>query len=362
MRDQGLEALWVDPGLDFRYLTGHVPLSLERLMGLVIPARGEPRLVVPLLLRDEIAELKIGPLHVWSDAEGPDEAAAQALRGLSRLHVGEALPAWGLFALREVRPELEVELDPGIMAGLRERKDAAELAALERAGRAADEVMAWVGSLPLFELTEVGLAGRIQARFLEQGLEPSPHPLVASGPPSAKPHYAGEDVPLQAGRVLLLDFGCRVEGYWSDITRLYVPARPEPELEEILGIVREAYQAGLAAAAPGVPCQEVDRAARGVIEQAGYGKFFLHRTGHGLGLDVHEPPYIREGNPQPLEVGHVFSIEPGIYLEGRFGVRYENIVHMTEDGPRSFNRAAERFTLPEGEAQAGAPSPGLDTC
>lgn len=355
VRRAGLEALWVDPALDFEYLTGLTPLSLERLFGLVVPARGEPRLVVPLLLRDEIAGAKIGPLHVWSDADGPERAVDQALSGVRRLHVAGSLPAWGFFALRAVRPDMELLLDPGVVGALRERKDESEADLLRRSARVTDETMAWVGRQPLASLTELALAARIKARYLEAGVEPSSLPLVASGPASAMPHYAGTEAPIRSDEVLLLDFGCRVQGYWSDITRLYFPPRPDALLDEVQGIVREAYEAAFRTVAPGVPCQEVDRAARSVIEQAGYGPQFLHRTGHGLGLDVHEPPYLRSGNEQPLEVGHVFSIEPGIYLEGRFGARYENIIYLGPEGPESLNHAAERFTLPlvEGDCLQG---------
>lgn len=347
----GLEALWVDPGVDLDYLTGLRPLSLERLAGLILPAGAEPRWLAPLLLRDEMAAAEIGPLHVWSDDQGPDRAADDALRGLGRLHVSGSMPAWALFELRRIRPDLELELDPGVVAELRARKDEAEVELLRRSARITDQVMAWVGSQPVTEMTELALAARIKAAYLERGVDPTPHPLVASGPGSAMPHYAGREVQIRPDEVLLLDFGCRVGGYWSDLTRLYFPPHPNAELEEFQGVVREAYQAAWRAIAPGAPCQEVDRAARRVIERAGYGPQFLHRTGHGLGLDVHEPPYLRQGNEQPLQVGHVFSIEPGIYLEGRFGVRYENIIHLGPEGPESLNQAAQRFRLPGREGR-----------
>jgi Xaa-Pro aminopeptidase len=177
----------------------------------------------------------------------------------------------------------------------------------------------------------------IQARYLELGYQPTPAPLVASGANASMPHYSGEETPIRRDAPLLLDIGCAVEGYWSDITRVYFPSGLDPEIEKAYEIVCAANDAAFARVEPGVPCQEVDRAARTVIAEAGYGEQFVHRTGHGLGLEMHEAPYIRDGNAQPLEIGHVFSIEPGIYVSGRFGVRYENIVVLSEAGPVSVN-------------------------
>jgi Xaa-Pro aminopeptidase len=165
--------------------------------------------------------------------------------------------------------------------------------------------------------------------------------IAAHGSPrSAK--RAGTDVAVDTGRLLLLDFGCAVEGYWSDVTRMYFPSDLDSEIEEAYGIVCDAYDAAFSVLEPGVPCKEIDRAAREVIEKAGYGDNFLHRTGHGLGMEVHEPPYLTGTSEQRLEVGHVFSIEPGIYVAGRFGVRYENILYLGEEGPESMNSSPRK--------------------
>ncbi|TCJ16709.1 aminopeptidase P family protein [Rubrobacter taiwanensis] len=340
LRERGLEALWVEPSVGLFYLTGLEPVSMERLFGLVVPASGELRLVVPLLLRDECGHVA-API-VWDDAEGPEEAARSALKGVSRLCVQGSLPAWALFLLQKVCPDLRIEQDPGILAGLRELKDAGEVELLRKSGAVTDEVVKWAGTLPLGELTELELAGRIQARYLELGYRPTPEPLIASGPNAAMPHYTGGDVRIRPDRPLLMDFGCAVDGYWSDITRLYFPREPDPEVKAAYELVCEAYDAAFAAIEPGISCEEVDRAARRVIEEAGYGENFLHRTGHGLGLEMHEPPYIRSGNRRPLEVGHVFSVEPGIYVRGKFGVRYENIVYLGPEGPEPLNRSPRR--------------------
>jgi Xaa-Pro aminopeptidase len=343
LRERGIEALWIEPSVGFFYLTGLEPVSMERLFGLLIPASGELRMVVPLLLKDECEG--VAEMLVWDDSEGPERAAAQALAGISSLHVQVSLPTGALFFLQGVRPGMEVALDPGIISGLRERKEPEEVDLLRESGRVTDEVVAWVGTLPLGELSERELAGRIQSRYLELGLKPTPEGLIASGTNAAMPHHTGGETKIRLDQPLLMDFGCAVGGYWSDITRIYFPRQVEAETGAAYELVCEAYDAAFATIEPGIPRSEVDCAARQVIEEAGYGDAFLHRTGHGLGLELHEPPYIRPGDERPLEVGHVFSVEPGIYVRDRFGVRYENIVYLGKNGPESLNNSPRWHTF-----------------
>jgi Xaa-Pro dipeptidase len=332
----GLEWLWVEPSVGFLYLTGLEPISIERLTGLLVPSEGELRLLVPLMLRDECASID-AELEAWTDDEGPERATERLVKDVKRLHVQGSLPAWALMMLRSVKPELDVELDPGALSSLRERKDAREIELIVRSGAVTDEMVEWIGTVELDGVTERKLGGMIQARYLELGYRPTPTPLVASGANASMPHYSGEESPIRSDAPLLLDFGCSVEGYWSDITRLFFPRELDDEVRSAFDIVCAAYDSAFARVEPGVRCEEVDRAARKVIAGAGYGEQFVHRTGHGLGLEMHEAPYIRDGNDQPLEIGHVFSIEPGIYVSGNFGVRYENIVYVSEDGPVSVN-------------------------
>jgi Xaa-Pro aminopeptidase len=347
LRDRDLEALWVEPSVGLFYVSGLEPVSLERMFGLVIPTSGEARMVVPLLLRDECEHVDVAEHLTWGDAEGPESALSSALKGISRLQVQGSLPAWARYLLQEVRPDMEVDLDPGVLSGLRERKDAEEVELIRRSGSLTDEVVAWVGTLDLENITERQLVGKIQARYLELGHKPSPYSLIASGANAAMPHYVGGDAPIRTDRPLLMDFGGAVEGYWSDITRIYFPRDLDPGVEEAYEIVCDAYDAAFGVVEPGVTCDEVDRAAREVIEKAGYGEAFLHRTGHGLGLEVHEEPYLRGDNEKHLEVGHVFSIEPGIYIPERFGVRYENIVYLGQDGLQSINQSPSRHYFEE---------------
>jgi Xaa-Pro aminopeptidase len=337
LRERGEEALWVEPSVGLFYLTGLEPVSLERLFGLLVLATERPRMVVPLLLADECEHIEVADHVVWRDAEGPKEATTKVLDGVSSLLVQGSLPVWSLRLLEKARPGMKVDEDPRILSRMRERKEPDEVDLIRKSGALTDETVSWVGTLDLENLTERQLAGKIQARYLELGHRPSPFGLIATGANTSMPHYVGGDVPISTEQLLLMDFGCAIDGYWSDITRIYFPRDLEEEVEEAYEIVCEAYEAAFDVLEPGVPCQEVDRAARKVIENAGYGDAFLHRTGHGLGLEVHEEPYLRDGNTKPLEVGHVFSVEPGIYLQERFGVRYENIVHLGADGPEPMN-------------------------
>jgi Xaa-Pro aminopeptidase len=306
----GADGLWVHPSVDLRYLCGIELLSLERPAGLLIPARGPLRLLVPLMLLPQVASVQAEPV-AWSDEQGPEGALRQVLGGVRRLLVEPSLPTGTAFLMRAQAPGLELELDPGIIAALRERKQPDEVAKLREAGRLADEMVAWAARRPLNGLTERALSGRMQARFLEHGHPPHPDFIVATGPHAARPHHETGDAPIDPTAPLLLDFGCTVDGYHSDLTRVLLPEPLAPPVAEAYEVVLAAHDAARRTAAPGVPCGEVDRAARTVIEEAGHGERFLHRTGHGLGLEIHEPPYLHAGNPRPLELGHVFSIEPG---------------------------------------------------
>lgn len=334
MSTQRIDHLWVEPSVGFYYLTGVELASIERLAGLLVPAEGSLRLMVPVMLEAETDALQIETIS-WDDAEGPESASALVLKDVSHLHVQGSLPMWAAESLRAARPDLV--LDPGTLSGLRERKDEYEVELIRRSGAFTDSVVEDIARLDLSGLSERELAGRIQGHYLEAGHKPGEWTLVASGAKAAMPHYAGQHVPISRDEPLLCDLGGTVEGYWSDITRVFFPKDRSSEIETAYETVCAAYDAAFAAVEPGVPCAEVDRAARSVIETAGYGEAFLHRTGHGVGLELHEAPYIRAGNGQRLEIGHVFSIEPGIYLAGKFGLRYENVVCLTEDGPEAVN-------------------------
>jgi Xaa-Pro dipeptidase len=238
--------------------------------------------------------------------------------------------------LQRDAPGLQTVAAEPLLAELRMRKNAKEVAHMRCAAEIAQEALARTLQTVRPGLTEQEVAGELMVQLLRGGSEAVPFaPIVQGGPSSASPHAAPGSRRLERGDLLLIDFGAQVQGYASDITRTFAIGELEPELAQVHDIVQAANAAGRAAAGPGVPCQEVDRAARRVIEEAGYGQYFIHRTGHGLGLEVHEPPYIVEGNAQRLDVGMTFTVEPGIYLPGRGGVRVEDDVVITEDGCES---------------------------
>jgi Xaa-Pro aminopeptidase len=327
----------VHPGVDLRHLTGLAPLAMERPTALVVLAGGGLRTLAPAMLAPELAEIEGADLVTWTDGDGPDAAIARVLDGVGRLLVGDALPTAFAFAIRAARPGVELALDPGILAARRERKRPDELEHLRAAGRHADAAAAWIAAQPVAGRSERDLALALTVHFLEVGADPYDHYIVATGAHGALPHHVTGDTPIDPAQPLLCDFGCTVAGYHSDITRVYLPEQGCEEVREALEIVRAAHDAVIVGLEPGLPAEEADRLARDVIEAAGHGEHFIHRTGHGVGLEIHEPPYLRPGNPEPLRAGHVFSVEPGIYVPGRFGVRFENLVHLGPEGPELLN-------------------------
>ena len=337
LRRAEADALWVHPSVNLRYLTGLQLLAIERPAALVILARGGVRAVAPLMLAPELERVAGGAVEAWSDGDGPAGAIARVLDGVGRCLVDASLPAGVAFALRAARPGIAVELDPGILAGLRRRKQPDELEPLRAASREADAAVEWIGTLDLAGRSERWLALELQARFLRRGVEPYGGYVIATGANAALPHHETGETPIAPDAPLLTDLGCAVAGYHSDITRVHLPAATAAELIEAYELLRAAHDAVIAGLEPGLPCEAADRLARGVIEDAGYGERFVHRTGHGVGLEIHEEPYLRSGNDAPLEPGNVFSVEPGIYVPGRFGLRYENLVHLGPDGPELLN-------------------------
>ena len=337
LRAAGAGALWIHPGVDLRHLTGLAPLALERPTALVVLADGGLRALAPEMLAPEMAAIGDVDVAAWSDGDGPEAAIGRVLDGVGRVLVGAGLPSGVAFALKGARPALELALDPGILARLRERKRPDELEHLRAAGRHADDAAAWIAAGSHAGRTERELALALTVRFLEAGADPYDHYIVATGAHGALPHHVTGDTPIDPSQPLLCDFGCTVAGYHSDITRTYLPPGADGEVREALEIVRAAHDAVIAGLEPGLPAHEADKLARDVIVAAGHGERFIHRTGHGVGLEIHEPPYLRPGNPEPLQAGHVFSVEPGIYVPGSFGVRYENLVHLGPDGPELLN-------------------------
>ena len=279
------------------------------------------------------------PVAGWTDAEGYLPALRAAVAGAGSIAFDDEARAGFLLDLMSVAPGAKVTKAGTVLRGLRIRKDPAELAALRAAGRTVDDTIPEAVALCRPGRTEAQVERELRAALLRRSRDGAvAFTIIAAGPSAAFPHHETSDRPLRPGDVVILDYGTRLGGYHSDITVTCSVGEPaDPEARRVYRVVYEAQQAALRAVRPGATCGEIDRAARGVIEAAGYGPRFLHRTGHGLGLQVHEPPFLVAGSDEPLEEGMVFSIEPGIYLPGRFGVRLEVIASVSADGVSLIN-------------------------
>lgn len=336
-----LDAVILNPGPTLKYLTGISFHLMERPVILFVAPGKAPLLALPEL---ELPKVKLFPFEVtgFPYGENPLEwddvfrKAAQTL-GLNGKRIGVEPRQLRLLEFRHVKagaPEADFPDASDVLAELRLRKDKAEVEAMRRAVNIAQDALE--ATLPQIKIgmTEREVASELAMQLLKHGSESEiPFaPIVAAGPNSANPHASPSERKLQAGDLLVVDWGAAYGGYISDLTRAFAVGEADEECQKIHRIVQQANAAGRAAAKPGVPCAEVDKAARVVIEAAGYGKFFTHRTGHGIGMEPHEDPYIRGDNMQILEAGMTFTIEPGIYLPNRNGVRIEDNVVITDSG------------------------------
>jgi Xaa-Pro aminopeptidase len=335
--DAGFAGLLAAPGPDLLYLTGYTPTAVtERLTLLVVAAGRDPVLVLPGFERAD-AEVADVEFLEWSDGEDPYAAAASLLKPGGRYAISDACWALHVLALQNAAPNAAFASITAALPLLRAVKDADELARMAAAGAAADATFADILRVPFAGRREVDVAADLARLLVEHGHASADFTIVGSGPNGANPHHGAGERVIAAGDAVVLDFGGTLDGYGSDTTRTVHVGEPSEEHLRVHEVVRAAQQAGFEAVRPGAACQDVDRAARAVIEEAGYGRLFTHRTGHGIGVTVHEPPYIFEGETQPLVPGMCFSIEPGIYVPGEFGVRIEDIVAVTEAGGRRLN-------------------------
>jgi len=354
MGELGVDALLLSHGADLPWLTGYRAMPLERLTMLVLPMQGDPVLVVPALEAPRVPDAgDLFEVVPWDDTQDPldavtDRLAAGAPTG-GRLHLAVSDRAWGttVLALQRRLPEATWVEASAVTSPIRAVKDPSELEALRRAGAAADRVAAMLqaGAVPLLGRTEAEVSGRLGSLLIEEGHSQVNFAIVGSGPNAASPHHEPGARTIGPGETVVCDFGGTYSldgdvGYCSDITRTVVTGTPTPEIEECYQVLREAQQAAVASARSGVTAEHVDHVARAIIEDAGYGTYFVHRTGHGIGIEEHEDPYLVVGNEECLQPGHAFSVEPGIYLPGRFGMRLEDIVVIDEDGaPDPLNTA-----------------------
>ncbi|MFJ6214209.1 aminopeptidase P family protein [Streptomyces sp. NPDC092296] len=349
--DAGLAGLIVMPGPDLAWLTGYLPTATtERLTMLVLAPDREPGMLVPVLEQgDARATAGAGAYRTtgWKDGEDPYAAAAALLRPDGRYGISDSSWAMHLLGLQRALPGTAYAALSEALPMLRAVKDEPELTRLAAAGAAADAAYRDVLTVRFAGRRESEVAADLAALLLAHGHSQVDFTVVGSGPNGADPHHeAGERV-IVDGDMVVLDFGGLKHGYGSDTTRTVHVGEPTAEEQRVHDIVREAQQAAFEAVRPGVACEEVDRVARAVITEAGYGEYFIHRTGHGIGVTTHEPPYLVAGERLPLVPGMCFSIEPGIYLPGRFGVRIEDIVVCTEDGGRRLNATPHGMALVE---------------
>ncbi|WP_420108864.1 M24 family metallopeptidase [Mycolicibacter arupensis] len=337
----GLAGLVITPGYDLRYLIGSRAQTFERLTALVLPVSGSPTVVVPRLELAALRESAAADLGIamrdWVDGEDPYRLVAEALGGPAAVAVTDSMPALHLLPLADVLGTTPV-LATGVLRDLRMVKDPSEIDALRRAGAAIDRVHARVPEFLVPGRTEAEVAADIAEAIVAEGHSDVAFIIVGSGPNGADPHHECSDRVLQAGDIVVVDIGGPVEpGYNSDSTRTYSLGEPDSVVAQRYSALQEAQRIAVAAIRPGVTAQQVDAAARDVLAQAGLADYFVHRTGHGIGLSVHEEPYIVAGNDDELAVGMAFSVEPGIYFPGQWGARIEDIVIVTADGAESVN-------------------------
>ena len=345
----GLTGVLVAPGPDLVYFTGYMPVAItERLTLLAIQSGRKPVLITPSLERPDAERSPSAAsleLVDWSDGHDPYAAFAPALDPSGSYAISDSAWALQLLGLQQALPSTHYVSMTGALPMLRAIKDADELERLAVAGAAADRCFEEIVKVRFAGRTENEVAADLAALLMEHGHSQVDFTVVGSGPNGANPHHEADDRTIEEGDMIVLDFGGLKDGYGSDTSRTIHVGEPTDEEREVFEVVRRAQQAGFEAVRPGVACQEIDRACRRVITEAGYGEQFLHRTGHGIGLTTHEPPYMVEGEEQPLEPGMCFSIEPGIYLSGRFGVRIEDIVTCTEDGGRRLNNTSREMRI-----------------
>jgi Xaa-Pro aminopeptidase len=346
MEELGVDVLLLSVGADLPYFTGYTAMPLERLTMLVLPRQGDATLVVPALEAPRVEERpEAFTVQPWGETEDPVSIVARLAGRPGRAAIGDRTWATFVLGLQEALPEAGFVAASTVTGPLRAQKDAAEVDALRAAAQVVDAVAVAMTERPFAGRTEADISRELVQRMLDGGHERANFAIVASGPNAASPHHEPGERVVETGDSVVCDFGGTMAGYCSDITRTFVVGRPSAELADIYDVLFRAQEEAVRAARIGVSCEAVDAAARTIISAAGYGDFFIHRTGHGIGLEEHEDPYLVSGNATPLAAGHAFSIEPGIYLPGRCGARIEDIVVATDAGPERLNEAPRELAV-----------------
>jgi Xaa-Pro aminopeptidase len=350
--DRDIDALLITPSPDYAYLLGYRAPAMERLTCLVVPAEGTPALVLPRL-EEPLARHELGGLAgaveivAWDETDDPFRLVQGLVRSALRVAVQDQM--WARFVLR-----LRAALDPAqlveaghTMSALRSVKSPEEIERLRVVAAAADEAMRAITSERLSGRTEIEVSRRAREHLLAAGHEEAGFAIVASGPNAASPHHTPGERVIEEGDAIVLDIGGTIGGYCSDTSRTAFVGSPPAEFAALYAVLREAQRAACDAVRPGVPAGDIDAVARDLIADAGYGDAFIHRTGHGIGMETHEEPYIVASNREPLVEGNAFSIEPGIYIDGEWGARIEDIVVCTADGGERLNTTSTELTLVE---------------
>jgi len=370
LADRGLQALLVGVGPDLRYLAGYDAIPLERLTMLVVTPDPHrlPMLLVPRLEEDPAsrsaaAVAGLVDIRTWEEADDPHAVVAEAVRTVVgrtptrtavRIAVTDTLWASHLLRLQEVLPDCRFTVGASVMGEIRIVKDLDEIALLRLAAHAADRVVDAIASGRLVDRAEADVAREVRDRLVDEGHDAAEFAIVGSGPNSASPHHAASDRRIGPREPIVLDIGGPLGGYGSDVTRtLWVTGGesmggPPAEFVGAYDVLRRAQAAATAAVRPGASPAGIDAVARTIITDGGYGPAFIHRTGHGIGLEAHEEPYLVAGSEAPLRPGMAFSIEPGIYLAGRWGMRLEDIVVCGEDGPDVLNETDRSLRIADG--------------
>ncbi|MHB8457447.1 MAG: aminopeptidase P family protein [Acidimicrobiales bacterium] len=347
MRAGGIEALLLSLGADLPWLSGYEAMPLERITMLVLPVDDEATLVVPALEAPRVAhDSRLFALRPWRESEDPVRLITSLIGGRTRLAVSDRAWATHLLSLQQQLHKASFTPAGRVTSPLRSVKDAAEVAAIKAAGAAADRVADALlsGEIALVGRREADVSKEIGERLVTEGHRRVNFAIVGSGPNSASPHHEPGDRVIREGEAVVCDFGGTyylddTVGYCSDITRTVFTGEVDPEFAELYSVLEAAQQQAVASAVVGETCESVDAVGRNVIEAAGYGESFIHRIGHGIGIEEHEDPYMVVGNTERITPGHAFSVEPGIYLEGRFGARIEDIVVASDSGPITCNSA-----------------------
>ncbi len=348
MAELGVDVLLLSTGADLPWLTGYEALETERLTMLVLPCEGDATLVIPRL---EAARVEEQPdafsIRAWDETDDPVADVAK-LAGLPQTAaIGDHTWARFLIELQRVLPRTAFRKASEVTAPLRMVKDAAEVEALRAAARAVDGIVGEMRARACGGRAEADIHRELVQRMLDAGHERANFAIVGSGPNGASPHHEAGSRTIEPGDIVVCDFGGSMRHYCSDITRMFAVGEPSAEVRDTYTVLAGAQEKAVHAAAVGTPCEEVDATARRIIAHAGFGDRFIHRTGHGIGVETHEDPYIVSGNTTRLAPGNTFSVEPGIYLPGRFGLRVEDIVVATPEGPERLNQAPRDLAVVE---------------